>query len=81
MSHHTNTSAEAEKVHQAALKLIYRHTHKDYKGVRAGVKEILTVRGLIELNDLSEFEIAARLPQALKKEAQRIAKREKERAQ
>lgn len=70
-----DANSDAEKAHQAALKLIYRHTHQDYKGVRAGVKEILTARGLVELDDLTESEVAERLPQAMKKEALRAAAR------
>lgn len=76
MNQSTNPNSDAEKAHQTALKVIYRHTHRDYKGVRGGVKEILTARGLVELDDLTESEVADRLPQALKKEAQRIAARE-----
>lgn len=73
MNHSKAVTSEAEKAHQVALKLIYRHTHRDFKGVRAGVKEILTARGLVELDDLTESEVAERLPQAMKKEAQRKA--------
>lgn len=75
MNHSTNPNIDAEKAHQAALKLIYRHTHQDYKGMREGVKEILTLRGLVALDELTESEVADRLPQALKKEIQRQAAR------
>jgi hypothetical protein len=76
MNQPNNPNSAAEKAHQTALKLIYRHTHRDYKGSRNGIKEILTARGLVELDDLTESEVAERLPQALKKEAQRVSVRE-----
>lgn len=76
MNQPNNPNNAAEKAHQTALKLIYRHTHRDYKGQRNGIKEILTARGLVELDDLTESEVAERLPQALKKEAQRLNARE-----
>lgn len=72
MSPSSNLNSAAEKAHQAALKLIYRHTHPDYKGQRNGTKEILTSRGLVDLDDLSESDVAERLPRALKKEAERL---------
>ncbi len=65
-------NSTAEKAHQKALKLIYRHTHRDFKGLRDGTKEILTPRGLVSLDDLTESEVAERLPSALKKEAARL---------
>ena len=65
-------NSTAEQAHQKALKLIYRHTHRDFKGQRDGTKEILTPRGLVALDDLTEYEVAERLPSALKKEAERL---------
>jgi hypothetical protein len=59
--------------HAQALKLIYRHTPRDYRGKLAdGTKSILTTRGLVALEDLTEAEISNRLPQAQRKEAARL---------
>ncbi|MDF4211102.1 hypothetical protein P2W50_31110 [Pseudomonas protegens] len=71
MATFTQLNNAAEKAHQHALKLIYRHTHRDYKSSRNGVKSILTTRGLVDLDELSETEVAERLPTALKMEAAR----------
>lgn len=64
---------------KAALKLIYRHTHKDYKGkFPDGTKTILVCRGgtcLVALDDLTDTEIADRLPSAQRMEAKRLANR------
>ena len=64
------------------LRLIYRHTHKDYKGAIDGVKGILVLRGgascAVPLEQLTDAEIADRLPLALKKEAARIEAKGKE---
>lgn len=58
------------------LRLIYRHTHKDYKGEINGVKGILVLRQSgscsVPLEQLTDAEIADRLPYAMKKEAARI---------
>ncbi|HDQ4405490.1 TPA: hypothetical protein P8734_005688 [Pseudomonas aeruginosa] len=67
------TNSAAEKAHQKALALIYRHTHRDFKGRRDGVKEIMLARGLVALDDLTESDVAELLPQALKKEARRLS--------
>lgn len=45
MTKTTNPNTEAEKAHQKALTLIYRHTHRDYKGNYGGVKSIMVCRG------------------------------------
>ncbi|NMZ71357.1 hypothetical protein SAMN05216370_0165 [Pseudomonas peli] len=56
-----------------ALKLIYRHTHRDYRGKLAdGTKSILTIRGIVALDDLTEAEVSDRLPLARRKEAERL---------
>ena len=72
----TNPNAEAEKVHQKALALIYRHTHRDYKGNYGGVKSIMVCRGgascVVPLDGLTEAEVADRLPSAMKKESERL---------
>ena len=71
--------SDAEKAHQKALKLIYRHTSRDYKGSLGGVKSILVCRNgattLIPLDLLTEAEVAERLPSAMKKEAARVGKK------
>lgn len=66
------------------LALIYRHTHRDFKGKagpqwgeHAGEKTLLVSEGggsaLVLLETLSDDHIAQQLPYALKKEAQRLA--------
>jgi hypothetical protein len=56
------------------LKVIYRHTHSDYKGTFPdGTKSILTIRGLVALDSLTDEEIAERLPAASAKEIARLA--------
>ena len=64
---------------KAALKLIYRHTHKDYKGKIDGKPSILVCRGgtcLVMLDDLTDAEIAERLPLAQRMEAERKEKQQ-----
>ena len=64
---------------KAALKLIYRHTHKDYKGKIDGKPSILVCRGgtcLVMLEDLTDAEIADKLPSAQRMEAKRREKRQ-----
>lgn len=72
-----NPNTEAEKAHQKALTLIYRHTHRDYRGNYGGVKSIMVCRGgascVVPLDGLTEAEVADRLPYAMKKEAERLA--------
>lgn len=64
------------------LTLIYRHTHADYKGiaglnwgVHAGKRTIMiglpNGSALIVLEDLTDADIADKLPYALRKEDQR----------
>lgn len=79
MTKTTNPNAEAEKAHQKALTLIYRHTHRDYKGNYNGVKSIMVCRGgascIVPLDELTEAEVADLLPYAMKKEAERLAEK------
>ena len=61
---------------KAALKLIYRHTHKDYKGKIDGKPSILACRGgtcLVMLDDLTDAEIAERLPLSQRMEERRLS--------
>lgn len=62
----------------AKLNLIYRHTHRDYRGSGKGpARTILVLRGttsLILLDELTDAEIADKLPYALKKEHARLNK-------
>jgi hypothetical protein len=68
-----NNKAESPLSRDQALKLIYRHTHRDYKSKLAdGSKSILTIRGIVALDDLTEAEISDRLPLARNKEAERL---------
>lgn len=72
MSLNADTLTRAEK-----LRLIYRWTHSDFKGRIDGEPSILVLRGsttLVMLKDLTDAEIADKLPYALKKEAERKAK-------
>ena len=51
------------------LKLVWRHTHKDYKGVMNGERTIMVYRQgtcLVELKDLTDTEIEERIPRSLK---------------
>lgn len=64
-----------------ALKLIYRHTHKDYKGVYGSppARGILIQRAgqgtcFVLLDKLTDQEIAGRLPDAQRHEEQRLLK-------
>ena len=62
------------------LNLIWRHTHRDYKGTRAdGVKTILVNENgatcLVELDALTDAQIAEKLPYCLKKEQERKQKK------
>ena len=63
------------------LALIYRHTHRDYKGNLNGERNILTLRQggttLVPMSALTAEEIADKLPYAIKKEAERKAAMEK----
>jgi hypothetical protein len=59
------------------LRLIWRHTHRDFKGKRDCHKYIVFCRAdgthLVDLRDITDKEIADRMPYALRKEAQRRA--------
>lgn len=63
----------------ADLALIYRHTHRDFKGKLAdGARSMLVNRGatcLVPLEHLTAEEIAQRLPSAKRKEAERLQKK------
>jgi hypothetical protein len=60
------------------LKLIYRHTHRDYKGVVGGIGAILVLREggtqLVGMMSLTDAEIEEKLPYAVRKEAERQGK-------
>lgn len=61
-----------------ALALIWKYTHLDFKGkLNNGEKAVLILRNggtvLSTLNGLTDAEIAAKLPYALKKEAAKAA--------
>lgn len=61
------------------LALIYRHTHRDYKGSLDGHKSLLVYRGgtaLVLLDHLTDAEIEDKLPYAIKKETERLNKPE-----
>ena len=60
--------------HSEALKIIWRHTHADYRGRLAGKKTILVNRGgscLVELDALTDDEIADKLKLCVKAEIRR----------
>jgi len=60
-----------------ALKLIYRHTHRDSRGTLSDCKTILVYRNgtcLVPLEALTAAEIAERLPLAERREAERLEK-------
>lgn len=68
----------SELTRDQKLALIYRHTHKDYKGTIHGCKTIMVCRGsttLVAMTELTDAEIADRLPAAIRKEEQRLAKK------
>ncbi len=62
------------------LKLIYRHTHRDFKGRIGGCGAILILRAggttLVMMTALTDAEIADKLPSALRKEQERIERRD-----
>jgi hypothetical protein len=54
------------------LKLVWRETHRDYKGMLNGERSIMVYRQgtcLVLLKDLTDEEIEARLPRASKETA------------
>ena len=79
MTKQSNSQA-SEPSRKMALALIYRHTHRDYKGrLPDGTRTAMVCRGttcLVSLDQLTDPEIADRLPYAQKKEAQRLAARQ-----
>ncbi|MCA8270374.1 hypothetical protein [Burkholderia vietnamiensis] len=79
------TAAHQELTREQKLTLIYRHTHRDFKGVAgdiwekdAGRKTLMVNENgacvLVLLDNLSDAQIAERLPFALRKEQQRKEK-------
>ena len=55
---------------QKELDLIYRHTHKDFKGTTDGVRYILVYRNgtaRVKLEDLTDKEVASELELIAKK--------------
>lgn len=60
------------------LALIYRHTHADYKGRSNGYRCILVLRvggtHSVPLSDLTDAEIASKLPYAMHKEDDKRAR-------
>ena len=77
MSTNSYTVDDVTVSREMALKLIYRHTHKDYKGSVEGMKTILTSRGtttLVNIDSLTDVEVMEKLPYMLKLEEKRKAK-------
>jgi hypothetical protein len=63
----------------AQLRLIYRWTHSDFKSSAGQSLSIMVFRNgscLVPLDQLTDEEINDRLPFAMKKEAERQAKKE-----
>ena len=62
------------------LALIYRHTHRDFKGKIGGVGAIMILRdggtSLVMMTALTDAEIESKLPYALRKEEERKAAKE-----
>lgn len=61
-----------------AESLIWRHTHRDFRGYAAGVRTVLVNREgqgtcLVSLDGLTDDEIARKLGYAVRAEAKRIA--------
>lgn len=51
------------------LKLVWKHTHRDYKGMLEGQRSIMVYRQgtcLVLLKDLTDAEIEERIPRTLK---------------
>jgi hypothetical protein len=51
------------------LKIVWKHTHRDYKGMLDGQRSIMVYRQgtcLVLLKDLTDAEIEERIPRALK---------------
>lgn len=66
-------STATELTRKQKERLIYRHTHRDYKGNGS----ILVLRGathLVPMSQLTDAEIEAKLPYALTKEAAHLSK-------
>lgn len=67
-------STTAELTRKQKEQIIYRHTHRDYKGNGS----ILVLRGStqsVPMGALTDAEIQDKLPYALAKEAARLAKK------
>jgi hypothetical protein len=74
------TKTPEQMTRDEKLTLIYRHTHKDFKGKWPdGTRNILAPRSggseLTSLSDLTDEEIADKLPGALRAEEKRLAKK------
>jgi len=54
------------------LRLVWKHTHRDYKGMLEGQRSIMVYRNgtcLVLLKDLTDKEIDERIPRACKENA------------
>jgi hypothetical protein len=70
-----------KKERAEALTLIYRHTHRDFKGTLPdGSKTLLTMTGLVCLDELTCTQVAELLPSAQRKEAARLEAKQKAKA-
>lgn len=79
MQSQTADNQQTNLTREQKLNLIYRHTHRDYKGSgRGALRSILVLRNgtcLVPLSELTEAEISYKLPFALKDEARRQEKK------
>lgn len=67
----------AELSKQQKLALIYKHTHRDFKGEIEGEPTILVFRNgtcLIRLADMTDAEIEDRVQSALRKKSEYLAR-------
>jgi len=81
LGYHERTMKTSEQMtRNEKLTLIYRHTHKDFKGHWLDrTRNIMTLRTggshLVSLTDLTDAEIEDKLPYAIRQEEKRIAKK------
>jgi hypothetical protein len=79
MSHASKYVCEGESTHRpAALRLIYKHTHRDFKGRIGKARTILAqdkdgATCLVELDGLTDEQVMLKLPFAIR--AERASKR------
>lgn len=69
MRHITEGNHSMNMTRADLLDAAYRHTHRDFKGEMDGVRTIMVYRNglcLVALDNLTDDEIAARLPKNLK---------------